>query len=648
MLEVDRKGIAKVVAVMMTTLVVSVAAASMALASLVMPDLATGSDVVAEVVPGDKPSGNAAKISSELRRMVAELGSTGRRGAASSSVVWQGPRLREDGRLEVYLRARPFSAASRVARRVRENGDHVDRVSLRFGLVQAWVKPRSLAAFAELDDVAWISTPGYALPQAGSTSSEGDAESAADVARTLLKADGSGVVVGVLAVGVDSIEESAATGDLPAVSEIDVRRGGSGDEGTAMLEIIHDLAPGAGLAFYQPRTSLDMIAGIRSLVDDAGANVVVDDLTFLDEPVFEDGMIAQVVADVVSEGISYHTSAGNQGVGHYQGDFDGENIQLPGGDNAEVHEFGNDDPNLDISVAPMGTAFVVLQWDDPFGGSSDDYDLLVYDDAFSRLHAAGSDVQNGSQDPLERVTLTNPTQEPLLLKAVVRKFSGEDRRVDIHVFSDGRILDHNVPHGAVFGHAAVPGALAVGAVNAGAIDGSLAPYSSQGPSRITRPQIEIRDKPDIVASDGVSVSGAGGFPSTFFGTSASVAHSSAVASLLLSAGAKGGAAVFDCITWGAEDRGAPGFDDAYGWGFLDAESAAEHCFPGLVCGDANRDGKRTASDALVALKTGVGAAACVSCSCDVNDDGGVSATDGLLLLQFGVGQDVPISCPACF
>jgi len=44
----------------------------------------------------------------------------------------------------------------------------------------------------------------------------------------------------------------------------------------------------------------------------------------------------------------------------------------------------------------------------------------------------------------------------------------------------------------------------------------------------------------------------------------------------------------------------------------------------------------------------VGAAACVSCSCDVNDDGGVSATDGLLLLQFGVGQDVPISCPACF
>src|SRR5262245_2159792 len=59
-----------------------------------------------------------------------------------------------------------------------------------------------------------------------------------------------------------------------------------------MLEIVHELAPGTGLAFYGPTTSVDMITGINALAG-AGTRLVVDDLIFFDEPKFQDGLIAQ-------------------------------------------------------------------------------------------------------------------------------------------------------------------------------------------------------------------------------------------------------------------------------------------------------------------------------------------------------------------
>jgi subtilisin family serine protease len=54
-------------------------------------------------------------------------------------------------------------------------------------------------------------------------------------------------------------------------------------------------------------------------------------------------------------------------------------------------------------------------------------------------------------------------------------------------------------------------------------------FSSQGPT------LDGRLKPDVSGIDGVSISGAGRFPSPFFGTSAAAPHVAGVAALVLQA-----------------------------------------------------------------------------------------------------------------
>jgi hypothetical protein len=129
-------------------------------------------------------------------------------------------------------------------------------------------------------------------------------------------------VVGVISDGIDSVQDAQATSDLPDVVVPNDSRcqRGAGDEGTALLEIVHDVAPGAKLLFSGPASSLDMVDAVECLVD-AGANVIVDDLGFFGEPYFEDGPVAEAVDAAVAAGVSYHSSAGNEAEEHLEEDF---------------------------------------------------------------------------------------------------------------------------------------------------------------------------------------------------------------------------------------------------------------------------------------------------------------------------------------
>ena len=75
------------------------------------------------------------------------------------------------------------------------------------------------------------------------------------------KVTGTGVTVGVLSDGVDSLAASIASGDLPADTRVLPGQEGDGDEGTAMMEIVHDLAPNAHLIFATAFTSEDELRG---------------------------------------------------------------------------------------------------------------------------------------------------------------------------------------------------------------------------------------------------------------------------------------------------------------------------------------------------------------------------------------------------
>lgn len=99
-------------------------------------------------------------------------------------------------------------------------------------------------------------------------------------------------------------------------------------------------------------------------------------------------------------------------------------------------------------------------------------------------------------------------------------------------------------------------------------------FSSQGPSTIFFPAPETRQKPDVTAIDGVSVTGAGGFPSPFSGTSASAPHVAGVAALLKE-GFTTAAEIVDALKNSAVDLGDPGADNTFGAGRVDAFAAAQ-------------------------------------------------------------------------
>src|SRR5262249_49789921 len=123
-------------------------------------------------------------------------------------------------------------------------GLQIEIVNDRFHLVQGWIEAGAVSALAELEIVRSVSPAVPAEHNVGSVTSQGDGASRANLVRQL-GYDGRGVVVGVISNGIDSLAVSQASGDLPSVVvPPDPRcRWGREDEGTAMLEIVHDLAP---------------------------------------------------------------------------------------------------------------------------------------------------------------------------------------------------------------------------------------------------------------------------------------------------------------------------------------------------------------------------------------------------------------------
>src|SRR5437868_3505299 len=107
-----------------------------------------------------------------------------------------------------------------------------------------FVQPRQAASVAGQDAAFNL----VAATGQGSRTSEGDVTHLAFAARGAFHVDGTGIRIGVLSNGVSSLADSQARGDLGPVTILP-GQGGSGDEGTAMLEIVHDLAPGAQLYF---------------------------------------------------------------------------------------------------------------------------------------------------------------------------------------------------------------------------------------------------------------------------------------------------------------------------------------------------------------------------------------------------------------
>ena len=117
------------------------------------------------------------------------------------------------------------------------------------GQVQIWLPIDRLADLAALDWVVAVT------PVAPSTTHQVGGGRIVSEGVAIMRARGAqmdgvtgrGVTVGVMSDGVDSLADAQTRGELPL--DVEVLDPGQGDEGTAMLEIVHDMAPGANLVF---------------------------------------------------------------------------------------------------------------------------------------------------------------------------------------------------------------------------------------------------------------------------------------------------------------------------------------------------------------------------------------------------------------
>ena len=181
-----------------------------------------------------------------------------------------------------------------------------------------------------LDDAAGLGLlrfmhPAYRpVTSAGAIDSEGDIAQNSNDARDFLNVDGTDITVGVISdsfnlSGDGDAATDVQTGDLPglAIDPLIESFFAGTDEGRAMMQIVHDVAPGAALSFAHADSEAEMAQNIRNLAfgnlaagGTNGADVLVDDVTFLEEPFFQDGIVAQAATRVVDAGIPYFAAAG--------------------------------------------------------------------------------------------------------------------------------------------------------------------------------------------------------------------------------------------------------------------------------------------------------------------------------------------------
>lgn len=519
------------------------------------------------------------KIDPHLRNLAAEFSRRGitSRNAASMRVADFSSRFLKidpSGEVQIYLHL--LSADAEAVKKIEQAGARVEIVDSEVGIVQAWAPFDALSGLAALPFVKRITPPSYGVSrlavcasQAGNAcQTEGVAAHHADALQAL-GIDGTGVKVGVISDGADSLCNAVSAQELPAGITVfgtcnDSNPCGcsDGDEGVAMMEIVHDMAPGATLAFGAGLGStLDFRNRIDDLKNTFGADVIVDDLGFFLEPYFEDGPVALKVKDAVTAGIVYASAGGNDAQEHYEGDY------VDSGDGNHSHLISSS--NSVFNVTGFNPS-VILQWNDAFGSSGNDYDLCLSGETASTC-ASFNTQQGGTDDPVEFRDLFCSGG----CQIQVRKITGADRRLEIYVLGGTLSASDHVAAGSVFGHPCVPGVLAAGAIDASDPGlNNVESYSSQGPCDIFFPSVASRQKPEISALDGVEVGGFGGFPSPFFGTSAAAPHVAGAAALLLDGLATTDTEVRTALMNTAVDIEGAGFDLLSGSGRMDVLAAA--------------------------------------------------------------------------
>ena len=469
-----------------------------------------------------------------------------------------------DGRWPVDVLVADGGDARRVLELLRGASATVQtpkREIYRSGLVRA--RLASLDVLSELAASPDVKLVRQALPTLRSAASaapladvQGLRAHGIEQVRSTLGARGAGSKVCVISDGIDALPALQAQRAMPAVDLLPGRRG-HGNEGLAMLSVIHEVAPAAALGFAGAgEGQADYISALQGLAA-RGCSIVVDDLLSLDESPFEDSAAAQAVDDVSAKGVLVISAAGNHGnvanasAATWEGDF-------RAGSSGLLHDFG--DGGESIRVVEAGSdATAVLIWAEHYtltrGEAATDYDLYELDASGEQVLNASLNLQDGrGGDDFPVESLRHVGKGSRL--AVARNgalLPGSASPMFNLLLPGGQLDPALATAGAVRGHGAAASALSIGAVSAQSASSTMTTFSrgsrverssADGPRRVLLDRSGealtpgnrgasggiVRQKPDMVAADQVSTLVPG--YASFAGTSAAAAHAAGIAALL--------------------------------------------------------------------------------------------------------------------
>jgi len=564
--------------------------------------------------------------------------------AALLGVAEEGPGslVRLGNRVLVSVRFEQGAIASRDE--IRELGGRVLGADRREQTATVSVAPadlRALAAVPTVGAVTPVRTPVlYAVNcEGGSVISEGVEQLKVKSAREEFGVQGEGVTVGVLSDSFDQATQAAdgsgkiatkasddlETGDLPGAAECagetpvdvlsDFNSTDATDEGRAMAQIVHDVAPKAKLAFATAFLSEESFARNIEELAKEGSDVIVDDVAYFEEPFFQDGPVAAAIAKVTGEGVTYLSAAGNDNLFDSEGNeiasWEAQNYrdsascpsairsvpELQGFECLDFDPGASTDRTFGIKVEAGETLTVDLQWAESWNGVATDLDAFLLN-SNGELLAGATDFNLNTKKPVEILQWVNRSTSQKTVQLVVNRYSGgsSPRLKFILLQNGGGVTATEYPKSgggdvvgpAVFGHAGSAKAIALGAVP---FSDSSAPeqFSSRGPLAHyfgpvegTAPAAELAfpepvSKPDVAATDcGATTFFAHRFNGVtwrFCGTSAAAPHAAGVVALMMEREPlASGAQIRESLVGSAAPVGAFG-PCAVGGGLIDALEA---------------------------------------------------------------------------
>lgn len=410
----------------------------------------------------------------------------------------------------VVLESLPGQSSTANVRALSSLGISPTKIAATDSLVKVSVSLTQLGTLArQLGGVAYIRAP-Y-VPFALGTPTQGTAAIGAD-AYHALGIRGSGVKVAVIDLGFSGLRQAQARGDLPlSVGEYDLTGSGltSGiPHGTAVAEIIHDVAPDAQLYLIKIADEVDLDQAVE-YCDSQGIDIINHSLGWYNTNFYDGtGTIADIARRAVNtHGILWVNAAGNEAESHWEGTF------------ADGDYDGWHDASLTLHASSGSEILLYLTWNE-WPQATTDYDLYLYD-PYGTLVASSTKHQTGMEEPTESIHMTASQSGTYSMR-----IRGTGAR-SLELYSLYQGLSPTIASSSILAPANASEVVAVGAIGyTRYTTGPQQPYSSQGPTN------DGRTKPDLCAPDNVST---GTVPyTTFPGTSAAAPHATGAAALLLS------------------------------------------------------------------------------------------------------------------